>query len=85
MIAYSKDIFEPRFNPVLGSSYEMDEKPRGKSGKVYYTITFISSNGNERFWHFSTLEAAQQTIEWLDQLYGVKFIPSQILETENKQ
>ena len=84
MLAYSKDEFEPRFNPVLGSSYEMDEKVRPNSDEIYYTITFISSNEDERVWHFSKIESAQQTLEWLDQLHGVKFIPAQILETENK-
>jgi len=80
MICYNKELHERRFNPVLGSSYIcLYEK------KIGYTIEFKHSNGTYESWPFNKEAAAEQTLEWLDQLYGVKFIPSQILETENKE
>lgn len=85
MIAFSKAELEPRFNPVLGSSYKMDQKVMRNGVDVYYRISFTSSNQQDKYWDFKTLEAAQQTLEWLDHLYGVKFIPSEIIELENKE
>ena len=79
MIAYSKHKFDPRFNPILGSSYELSFESN------HWQILFISANGEDNVWNFKTLEAAQQTLEWLDQLYGVKFIPNEILKQENKE
>lgn len=84
MIAYSKDTFVPRFNPVLGSSYEMNIVANEITSEAFY-IEFKDSNGHYKKWYFKTLEAAEQTIEWLDQLYGVKFIPNEILKQENKE
>jgi len=85
MICHSKDKMHTRFNPVLGSSYKLIENDCELTGKEYpFIIRFNFSSDGGAIWHFSTIEAAQETLEWLDQLYGVKFIPNEILKQENK-
>jgi hypothetical protein len=81
MICYNKEMHQTRFNPVLGSSYICYYD--NETG--YYYIDFFYSNGNSENWAFKTREAAEQTLEWLDQLYGVKFIPNEILKQEKKE
>jgi len=79
MIAFGKSENNARFNPMLGSSYCYINEGR------LHLIRFWENGRMITEWNLKTKEKAQQTLEWLDQLYGVKFIPSQILETENKE
>ena len=92
MIAFGKGVQYERFNFVLGASYMIEPNPYKQHEaadkeikEADYIIRFVSSDKSESIWYFKTLEAAQQTLEWLDQLYGVKFIPNEILKQENKE
>lgn len=88
MIAFSKNYFFERFNPVLGSSYKLKQTTSmdgPKRQRSEWKIEFNTSNHENKCWYFSTIETAQQALEWLDHLYGVKFIPSEIIELENKE
>ena len=81
MIAYSKDSKHTRFNPVLGSSYKLEKLEQPKNG-LNYVIYFQCSNKKNQMWYFKKKEAAEETLEWLDQRNGVQFIPSQTLKIE---
>lgn len=92
MIAFGKDSKFRRFNPVLGAFFELEENPyKGLDivddhiKEANYLIRFSISSDRSLSWYFKTLETAEQTLEWLDQLYGVKFIPNEILKQENKE
>lgn len=84
MIAFSKNPQFMRMNPILGAGYEMKLRLDEKGAVEKYLIEFFHSNGKISHWAFETKEAAEQTLEWLDNKYQVQFIPDEILETENE-